>query len=80
MNIDPCFLLLLTYMLILMHVILICINLWIFTLCAYCSDGGAGVRASSLPGPVGQRVSECWGSGEEIAPLQHPPQSPLRER
>lgn len=50
-------------------------------LCCAClchSDGGAGVRASSVPGPVGQGVSERRGSRKKDAPLQHPPQSPFR--
>lgn len=37
--------------------------------CFCCSDGGAGVRASSLPGPVGQGVSERRGARKEDAPL-----------
>lgn len=44
------------------------------------SDGGAVVRASSLPGPVGPGVSERRGAREEIASVQHPAPSPLRER
>lgn len=44
------------------------------------SDGGAVVRASSLLGPAGPGVPERWSAGKEIAPVQHPAQSPLRER
>lgn len=43
-------------------------------------NGGADVWASSVPGPAGQGISECRGSREEAAPLQHPPQSALRQR
>lgn len=48
--------------------------------CLCHSDGGAVVRAASLPGPVGQGVSERRGAREEIAPVQHPAQSPVGER
>lgn len=49
----------------------------VLSVCVFCSDGGAGVRASSVPGPAGQGVSERRGPREEDAPLQHSPQSPL---